>query len=161
MSDSTADTILEKILKNQTVHSDEFSDIQYDNMQFLSKLSLVDEWSDLEKKIQYQMVRNLYNEILSLITLNKAGINWNSYSDADTVINTRTNELLNICFRSLSDALLRIKMVDGAIRRYHEMLLYTFFNQSTANLDKNVPFSLLYLERINRMDGLNPEKIGV
>jgi hypothetical protein len=41
------------------------------------------------------------------------------------------------------------------------MLLYTFFNQSTANLDKNVPFSLLYLERINRMDGLTPEKIGV
>ena len=161
MSDSTADTILEKILKNQTVHSDEFSDIQYDNMQFLSKLSLVDEWSDVEKKMQYQMIRNLYNEIFSLLTLNKAGIDWNSYSDADTVINKKTNELLNICFHSLSDALLRIKMVDGAIRRYHEMLLYTFFNQSTANLDKNVPFSLLYLERINRMDGLTPEKIGV
>ena len=115
MSDSTFDTILEKILKNAAVDSDDISDIQYDNMQFLSKLSLVDEWCDLEKKMQYQMVRNLYNEIFSLITLNKAGINWDSYSDADTLIHKKTNELLNICFHSISDALLRIKMVDGAL----------------------------------------------
>ena len=130
------------------------------NEKFLSENVLDERFENLTLRVAIQNTRQVYNDIFTLLAVYVGECNNSALSTKEKEEFYKDSHfLLNHYFHKLRELLdQEIKMVDGVIRRLHNILGILYLNK-LSTFSQNVPAYILYLETIHRLPGFLPDVI--
>jgi hypothetical protein len=130
------------------------------NEKFLASNALDERFENLTFRVAIQKTRQVYNDIFTLLAVYVGECKNGALSPKEKEEFYKDSHfLLNHYFHTLRELLdQEIKMVDGVIRRLHNILEIVYLNK-LSTFSQNVPAYILYLETIHRLPGFLPDVI--